>query len=246
MKIATLAITIAAAAVSTAANAESLSMTFVGLGPSKTIKANFNSGRSFGQGNAGGWSSYAAGRMQWVDQYGRNLATYCTQIKEYVSNNQTVNFTMTSVANVPDPVPGPMGAIKAQLINDLYRRHYQSVVTSNNANLNSAFQLAVWEITHENLTAADANGALGQLDVFVGALASDKSHNATLTVGNLAMSLLATLGLDDGFLEGPKLIGLTHSSAQDQLLVVPIPAPLALAAAGLVGVAAIRRRRLAK
>ncbi|MBL9149615.1 MAG: hypothetical protein JNM94_13070 [Phycisphaerae bacterium] len=239
-----IAATLAAVMLGSAAHAASLSMTFTGLGPNKTIKANFNGGRSFNQGNAGGWTNYAAGRMQWVDQYGRNLTTYCTQIKETISNGQTVNYTLTSVANVPDPAPGAMGAIKAQLIGDLYRRFYSTVKSSANANLHSAFQLAIWEISHENLTAADANGAKAQLDVFVGAMSADKTHNATMTVGNLAMSLIAALGTDDGFRGiGGGLVGLTHSTAQDQLLVVPIPAPLAMAAAGLFGVAAWRRRR---
>jgi hypothetical protein len=237
--------TLAVAMLGGAAQAASLSMTFTGLGPNKTIKANFNAGRSFNQGNAGGWSSYAAGRMQWVDQYGRNLTTYCTQIKENISNGQTVNYAITTVANVPDPDPGAMGAIKATLIGDLYRRFYSTVTASSDAKLHSAFQLAIWEISHEKITSVDVNGAKAQLDVFVGAMSADKGHGTTLTVGNLAMSLIAALGTDDGFRGiGGGLVGLTHATAQDQLLVVPIPAPLAMAAAGLLGVAAWRRRRV--
>jgi MYXO-CTERM domain-containing protein len=47
----------------------------------------------------------------------------------------------------------------------------------------------------------------------------------------------------NGFVGFGNLLGLTDPLAQDQLVVVPIPMTLGLAAVGLAGVVAIRRRR---
>jgi hypothetical protein len=225
------------------AEAANMSLTFNGVGPSKNLKINYNAGRSFNQNAGGGWQTYKAGKMKWTKSNGGGaVETFCTQIAETISTGQTVNFGVTSVDNVPDPVPGPMGAIRAQLVSDLYAKHYASVKSSTNANLNAAFQLAIWEITHENLTAANAQAALAQLNVGTGALAVNMNNSTTAAVASLAMQLIGSLGVNgfDGF---GNLLGLTDPLAQDQLVVVPLPMTLGLAACGIAGVVAMRRRR---
>jgi hypothetical protein len=234
--------TIALGTLTVSADAANMTMTFNGLGPNRTIKVSYNAARTWNQAANNGFSNYLSGRMKWTDGIGRNLTTFCTQIKENVSNGQTINFTIAPVANVPDPLPGAMGSIRAAMIQDLYHRHYGSVQGSSNADLNAAFQLAIWEITHENLTGATLAAAKAQLNVGTGAMAAQLSNGVTATVANLATTLIASLG-SDGWREwGAGLFGLTHATAQDQLIVVPIPAPVLLAGLGLLGVGVLRRR----
>jgi hypothetical protein len=231
-------------AVATSAQAANMSLTFNGLGPSKNLKINYNASRQFNQNASGGFQTYASGRMKWTksNSNGASVHTFCTQIAETISSGQTVNFGVTTVESVPDPVPGPMGSIRAQLVRDLYARHYNTVKSSTSGNLNAAFQLAIWEITHENLTASNAQDALAQLNVGTGALAVNMNNGTTATVASLAMQLIGSLGVN-GFVGFGNLLGLTDPLAQDQLVVVPIPMTLGLAAVGLAGVVAMRRRR---
>ena len=222
------------------ANAATMSMTFNGLGPNKTLKMNYNAGRSFNQNASGGWQNFNAGRMKWTSA-GKSVTTYCTQIAETISGGQTVNYTIAPLASVPDPNPGPMGEIRAQLVQDLYARNYATVKASSDSKLNAAFQLAIWEITHENLAAADAAAAADQLNVGVGALAVNLNNTTTAQVAAIAMNMINNLGVN-GFLQYGNVVGLTDPFAQDQLIVVPIPMPVALAGIGLLGALGLRRR----
>jgi hypothetical protein len=235
----TLAATLLATGISAAAHATTWTMTFTNVAPNQIVGVNFNASRSNTDGPVTSFSSVYAGKMNWNGPYGKTYTTYCTQLTENINFNQTVNYTQSALANVPDPNPGPMGSLKATLVQDLYHRNYAAVVGSNNAQLHAAFQLAIWEITHENLNAADAAGALAQLNLGTGAMQMNTVANAG--VFNLAMAMLGDLG-DGGFFAFNGLLGLTHASSQDQLVVVPIPAAALLAGVGLLGVAAVRRR----
>ncbi len=225
--------------VSAVAGAETMTMTFNNVGPSRTIQLSYNAGRSFNQAGSG-YVNDLAGRMNWTLAGGGSVTTFCTQLSEYINYGQTVTYTVTSVENVPDAPPAPMGALRASLIRGLYARNWSTVQNTSNADLCAAFQLAVWEITHENITANDAS-AIAQMNVFVGAIAANNANGTTLTVGNLANSLIASLA-DEFNGDAPGLVGLTHGSAQDQLLVVPVPMTAGLAAVGLLGAFAARRR----
>ena len=131
--------------------------------------------------------------------------------------------------------PGAMGAIKATLVSDLYRRYYSGLSTAQD---NAAFQIALYEITHENLSAADAASALAQLDLTRGAFQTSASAEAFQS----AADMLASLG-EGGFKSvGNNLRGLTNATAQDQLLMVPVGGPAILAGLGLLGVGVLRRR----
>jgi hypothetical protein len=222
------------------AGAATMSMTFTGLGPNKTLKLNYNAGRSFNQNASGGWQNYSAGKMKWTSA-GKSVNTFCTQIAENISNGQTVNYTVTALANVPDPVPGPMGAIRAQLVMDLYAKNFAAVKASSDSKLNAAFQLAIWEITHENINAANAAAAVAQLNVGTGALAVNLNNSATAQVAAIAAGMLADLG-ENGFQQFGSILGLTDPLAQDQIIVVPIPVPAAIAGIGLLVAARLRRR----
>ncbi|MBL9149522.1 MAG: hypothetical protein JNM94_12605 [Phycisphaerae bacterium] len=232
----------AAAVAAGSASAEQMTMTFTGLGPSQIVGVNYNAGRSYAAGPVSGYSYYYAGLMKWNTAWGQRT-TFCTQINEHVWNGLTVTYDVVDVSQVPDtnPAPGPMGAIKAELVRELYGRFYDTVRGSNDATLNAAFQLAIWEITHENLTGANTALAAGQLNLGLGAVQADSKKNGAVVA--TAGSMLGMLGgaSDENWNDG-RLFGLSHATAQDQLLIVPIPAVLGVAAAGLLGVIGLRRR----
>ncbi len=240
-----------ASCIASTASADNWTLTFTSLGPAKVIGANFNHTRAYNAGPVSSFSNYWAGEMKWKNAQGKQFKTYCTQINEHINYNQTVTYQQVALEAVPDspPAPGPMGALKATVIRDLYARFYHTVKASGSDTLNAAFQCLVWEITHENTNAQTAAGVLGQLDLGKGAfqLKVDGNNNNAGVFG-AANSMLAELGgsSDDDFRflsNGDNLRGLRHDTAQDQILVVPIPAPALMAAAGLLGVGVWARRR---
>jgi hypothetical protein len=116
---------------------------------------------------------------------------------------------------------------------------YQPYTTDDaDLNLAAAFQLAIWEISHENLTSdTDASAVLSELDISVGAMAFTDTYNSETAA--LASSMLQSLG-NGGFRTMANLFGLTSPNNQDMLIVVPTPAIAGLAGLGLAG---MRRRR---
>ncbi|MDZ4831118.1 MAG: hypothetical protein SGJ09_13095 [Phycisphaerae bacterium] len=223
-------------------------LTFTGLGPAKVIGVNYNNNRSWSAGAVNNFSNYWAGQMKWHNNDdGRSMDTFCTQIKEHISWNQTVAYQQVALEMVPDspPAPGPMGLAKATVLRDLYARFFHQVHGSGDNVMNAAFQLVVWEITHENVTASTATGALGQLNLGLGALQANSGNSASVV--NCANNMLAQLGGDSdndfrSFVRGDSMFGLRHDTAQDQIMIVPIPLPIGLAMVGLAGVVALRRR----
>ncbi len=239
-----------ASCIASTASATDWTLTFTGLGPAKIIGANFNYTRSYNAAPVSSFSSFWAGEMQWKNAQGKQFKTYCTQINEHINFNQTVTYQQVALEQVPDspPAPGPMGALKAVIVRDLYARFYHQVKASGSDIQNSAFQCLVWEITHENTNAQTVAGVLGQLNLSQGAFQLSASGNTNKSVFDTANGMLAALGgANDNdfrcFSNGNNLRGLRHDTAQDQILVVPIPAPALMAAAGLLGVGVWSRRR---
>jgi hypothetical protein len=241
----------AASSIASSASANNWSLTFTGLGPAKVVNVNYDHNRSFNAGTVSSYSSFWAGEMKWKNAQGKQFKTYCTQVNEHISNNQTITYQQVALEQVPDspPAPGPMGALKATVLRDLYARFYHSVKSSGSDVQNAAFQCLVWEITHENVNAQSAAGVLGQLNLNLGAFQLKAAGNATnVDVFSAANSMLAELGGSNNddfrfFSNGDNMRGLRHDTAQDQILVVPIPAPVLMSAAGLLGLGLYVRRR---
>lgn len=247
----TVASMIVAAGAASTASAADWTLTFTSLGPAKIINANFNHNRSYNAGPVNSYSSFWAGEMKWKNAQGKQFKTYCTQINEHINWNQTVTYQQVALEQVPDspPAPGPMGQFKAIVLRDLYARFYHQVKASGSDTQNAAFQCLVWEITHENTNAQSAAGVLGQLNLGLGAFQLKSDGNANAGVFSAADSMLAALGGSDNdefrfFSNGDNMRGLRHDTAQDQILVVPLPAPALAAAAGLIGLGIYRRRRM--
>ena len=161
------------------------------------------------------------------------------QLFQGVTAGNTYTFGVVAPSQVPDEPgqPGNMGAIKSTIVQDLYRRYYYGI---DNAVEASAFQLALYEISHENLTGADAAAAVNQLSLAMGAFSAATLGSAAYSD---AAAMLASLGSGGFQSMGNNLLGLTNPSAQDQLIVVPIGAPAILAGLGLLGVGLLRRRK---
>ena len=229
----------AALGVSAAASANSLTLTFLGFGDSTTTGVRYNSNLGWSSRSSAKLTNITVGVHRW-GIYGQERASFCTQLFEGVTVGQTYTFNVVAPSQVPeadDPTnaPGPMGAIKAALVNDLYRRYYADLAGATQV---GAFQLAIYEITHENLAASSASEAVSQLALDKGAFQSGKAGGLYAT----AASMLASLGQGGFGSMGPNLLGLSNASAQDQLLVVPIGAPAVLAGFGLIGLGFMRRR----
>jgi hypothetical protein len=229
----------AALAVSAASSASTLTMTYLGRGHTVNTGVAYNSSLAWNARFAATYQTIPVGSQRF-GAYGQERMTFCTQVYEGVTAGSQYTFNIVGVSQVPEAdtpanAPGPMGAIKATLVEDLYRRYYAGLGTAAQI---GAFQLAVYEITHENIDATSAAQAVTQLGLDKGAFQANKTGGIFAS----ASAMLASLG-QGGFRNmGGQLAGLSNSSAQDQLLVVPVGAPVVLAGLGLVGVGFMRRR----
>jgi len=229
----------AALAVSAASSASTLTMTYLGRGHTVQTGIAYNSTAAWNARFATTYASVLVGAQRF-SAYGQERTTFCTQVFEGVTAGSQYTYNIVAVSQVPEAdnptnAPGPMGAVKATLVNDLYKRYYAGL---NTAAQFGSFQLALYEITHENLSAATASEALAQLGLDKGAFQANKSGGIFAS----ASAMLASLGQGGFRSMGGQLAGLSNSSAQDQLLVVPVGAPVLLAGLGLVGVGFMRRR----
>ncbi len=152
MKLTKLA-SVAAICFSAAASAD-VTWTYLGTGLSQNAGLNYGASRAFDARAVSSFSNINVGQHLF-EVWGTTRTTFCVQLFEGVTVGGGYNFAQVDVSAVPDapPAPGPMGVIKASLMQDLYRRYYAGVDSSLEA---SAFQLAIYEISHENLTASTA------------------------------------------------------------------------------------------
>jgi hypothetical protein len=236
-------VALVATAVAQSASAANWSMTFTGYGLNEVVGIRFNNSESFDSATAvAGFAGLNAGQHNFT-VYGKTYSNYCVQVFEGLGQIGDTNVWCTAaLSDVPDapPAPGPMGMIKATLVQDLYARFHATVKNSGDSIQHAAFQVALWEITHEKFNAADAATALGQISLVNGALQMDGTADAAVLAA--ANAMLNQLGVGGFKSIGDNLIALTSASKQDQLVVVPIPAAALLAGVGLLGVGLVRRR----
>jgi len=181
-----------------------------------------------------------------VGSYGQ-MRAFCVEFSEAFPDDP-IQYTVTEVTGVPEnSPPGNMSANQAALIEDLYARHY-SDVDSKDGESNfqfdveaAAFQLVIWEISHEFFASTTLSGMAAELNVRVGAFQNndDESLVGYSDVQTAADAMIASLG-SGGFMGFSALRGATNPDNQDLLIVVPSPAIAGLAGLGLVG---MRRRR---
>lgn len=243
---------VAAAAVATNSSAaidvgDTLTLSRVGTQPGKTVWHDYDSSRAWNQAlPSGATGSLAiAGITTFNVAGGGQVQTFCIEINEGFPDDP-ISYTVAELTNVPEESPpGAMSAAQASVLQDLYARYYADIITddagetwANRSDEAAAFQLVIWEITHENMTGAStASDVVSRLDISMGAMAFTNTANAN--VASIASSMISSLG-SGGFQLMTNLLGLTNPDNQDMLIVVPTPAIAGLAGLGLVG---MRRRR---
>lgn len=250
MRLSVAILTISLGGLAASANAGQWNLTYDGHGANLLANVSYQSSNSWDAAPASSFNSVHVGAHKFhIGDL--NYQTYCVQLFEGLNVGETTCFDEVDPAQVPEApgAPGPMGAVKATLVHDLYWRFYDFAqddsVDSDTANVrNAAFQLALYEVTHESIDASDASGALAQLGLGQGAFQAAGRTNTpgSGTAVDMAIEMLAALGEDGFHYFGNGLRGLTNPDRQDQLIVVPVPAAIGLAAAGLAGLGVIRRR----
>jgi hypothetical protein len=188
------------------------------------------------------WSVRAQQHI-FAESNGNQTLTWCTEVYQGVNLGNTYTFNVTAAENAPSgPVaPGPMGAAKGGVVRDLFARWinattgYVNGSSSDRDAKSAAFQVVLWEITHENFTATTSQGILGQLSLTTGAFRANLSGASASWYNQIVASLGA------GGFQNADIYGLTNDMAQDQIAIA-VPAPGALALLGLAGLTKRRRR----
>jgi hypothetical protein len=220
-----------------------LTASLSGYAAGRYEQCGFNSGYSWNStGSMTLWSVRAQQHI-FTESSGNQTLTWCTEVYQGVNLGNTYTFNVTAAENAPSsPVaPGPMGAAKGGVVRDLFARWinattgYVNGSTSDRDAKSAAFQVVLWEITHENFTATTSQGILGQLSLSTGAFRA----NLTGASASWYSQIVASLGV--GGFQNSDIYGLTNDLAQDQLAIA-VPGPGAIALLGLAGLANRRRR----
>jgi hypothetical protein len=189
---------------------------------------------------------------EWVFNDGASedssFITHCVEIYQGVTVGAEYMYDVVAIENVPERPnggwPGNMGEERARLLRDLYAGWANPNTGGVNGSASdrdaiaSAFQLMVWEITHENFEAVLAEDMVSQISFELGAIQRKFVGAGQDMVGDYVTQMTASLS--DGPLEFADLVGWTEESAQDQARFIPAPGVL-LAMAG--GLAIFGRRR---
>lgn len=230
----------AAAMMSAPALGSQISAHFVGVEGKSITYAYDDGSTSFG-------STTTAGRFVWnaigdSDAFsdGQEFHSFCTELLQNVNPGNDYTYDCVSPTDVPSPNGGlfeGMSDDQASILSSLFSQHYATAVEGTNTEA-AAFQIAVWEIVYERsdgVDYGDGQSAATGLSAGNGWLTLSGNNGAT-SLANTWLASLFNLGINSS------LLGLTSTSAQDQITIVPLPAPVALAGLGLLGVALGRRR----
>lgn len=245
------------------ASADTVNMTFVGVGAGRSGQISYDGGTTFHGTFAGILNQSFSGPATGLGTalVGQTLQSYCIELEGLTF--ATRNMEITSVSNAPvDPAGnpnfnGPYGAVRAARVAAVMGAAFnagwidariQSTGLMTNARA-AAIQLLVWESLFEpgsnaNPVGWDLTNGNFQTTGFAGAaaeVAAIVGDVATLFAGGYRFSgLRALVGQTNG--NG------SHTDIQDQLVVIPLP-PAAWAGLGTLGavfgLSVVRRRRLA-
>ena len=179
-----------------------------------------------------GTSQYQTGAMQYLQQGGASFQAFCIEIGQDPSA-PSAGFKSYSVTEFT----GQTG----QLMQGLYSSSFGSVDTELER---AAFQVAVWELTHETSGTYDVSYETGSF--YFKNFSADASEAELLAFENLANGYLAAATS----YQGPALYEvqrLQNADYQDLVTATPVPEPatygLMLAGLGFLGF--VKRRRQA-
>ena len=236
-----------AAAMTPFAGATGLSMTYVGDAAGHAIGISHQASAAWDAGRASSFSSAPFAGARIFTSSGRTFRTFARQIAGSFAIGDAIDFTQVDVRDLPggDPSGSARAQLRAELLADLYGRYWSFAATDADSGFVAGFQLAIWEIMHENIDATTREDAAAQLTLDLGAFQSDYSGTfaafSAYAQGNL---MLASLG-NGPFETFDALRGWSEGGVRDQIaaVVVPLPGPAILAAAGLLGIGSRRRSR---
>lgn len=187
-------------------------------------------GRNVTIAGPGPYTGVFAGQLKF-DMDGKEITTFCIEVAEPVTK-ATTEYHVLDIAQVPGE-PGPMEQQRADALSRLYDAAADAQFGTDHSTA-AAFQVAVWEIVF------DFDGTQGSIDFNNGEfkLLGDGGYN----LAGIAGAWLSGLG---GNMGGgmTQLAGLYNDGKQDQVVMVPLPAPVAMGLAGLLAVAGVRRLR---
>ena len=220
-----------------------LTATLTGYAAGRYEQCGFNSGYSWNSTGAMTLWSVRAQQHIFTESNGNQNLTWCAEVYQGVNLGSTYTFNVTAAENAPSgPVaPGPMCAAKAGVVRDLFARWinsssgYVSGSIADRDAKSAAFQVVLWEITHENFSATTSQGIVSQLSLSQGAFRASLSGASA----SWYSQIVASLGV--GGFQAANLQGLTNDTAQDQIMLA-VPAPGAIALLGLAGLTKRRRR----
>lgn len=134
---------------------------------------------------------------------------------------------------------GGMGETRAKALSYLFLNHFEDAVSGSDRKA-SAFQLAVWEIIYEGTDSE----SLGTLNINQGDFKVTGGNDDAIDDAQDLLDEIA--GLDGAFGDiSNLLVGFGSTQYQDQLTLIPLPAPVLMGLAGF-GLAAVARRRMRK
>jgi hypothetical protein len=243
---------------------DSVTLSRVATSPQRNVTVNFDYSRTSSASGVTGGSIGIAGITTFdiisrtsggtTTSGGGEMSGFCVEFAESFVDDP-ITYEIVAVTAVPEEnPPGNMSANQATMMADLYSRYYASSTETSGSswtdrqNNAAAFQLVVWEISHENFAASDLAGMKTELNISLGAFVVTDATNgdsvAATAVEGLANTMISALG-NGGWNQYGALVGATNGTTgsndnQDFLFVVPSPAIAGLAGLGLVG---MRRRR---
>jgi hypothetical protein len=221
--------------------AATITFTFNGLVNSSAVERSLDSGTSWTTLNVGQMRATVISTSGFSGPVPTVFWTFCVEPQQGVSAGTTYTYTIDPLADAPTNVSGGMGAVKADLLRELYGRFYPmfqdpslSVTTA------SALQIATWEIVRE--TETDVNGQL-VLNLSTGLT---RFQNGAANVLPTAQTMLNALQSPGGPMISD-IYSIRHATAQDLAFrseaQVPEPATAGLAIVALAAGWTIRRKQ---
>lgn len=212
---------VVAAAVASVASADTVDLKFLGTGAGQTVSI----------AGPGPYTNVFAGQLR-HEMDGQNVTTFCVEIAQLVGGGSAYTYDVVDLAQAPG-LPGPMGNDRKEAVRVLYDVAGGAQFGANNT-LAAAFQVALWELVFDF-----AGGDSASVDLHSGAFELNSGGTVETSANAWLGQIMANYGSGS-----TALAGLHHDHKQDQVVAVPLPAPVALGLAGIIGVAGLRRLRM--